>query len=238
MRAELILENVSLNYKLYDAENRSLKKTILKSMVGGRIDNSNKGFTEILSLSKINLNLRKGSRLALLGHNGAGKTTLLRCMGGIYAPTFGKIIRKGKFEVLIDPYAGINHEASGRHNIYNLAYARGYSKSFIQKIENRVIEFSELGEFIDMPIRSFSMGMISRLAFSVISHLEADVLLIDEGIGAGDKSFQEKSARQFRHFLDRTQILVLATHSIDLAKMYCDSYVCLENGKIVEKGKF
>ena len=207
-------------------------------MVGGKIDFTSGSLTEILSLSNINLDIHTGNRLALLGHNGSGKTTLLRCMGGIYAPTAGEVIRKGKFEVLIDPYAGLNHEASGRQNIYNLAYARGYSKISIQEIEEKVIEFSELGDYIDMPIRAFSLGMISRLAFSVISHLNAEVLLIDEGIGAGDQNFQEKSARQFRNFIDKTQILVLATHSIDLAKMYCETFIRLENGVIVERGKF
>lgn len=236
MTAELKLIDVYLKYQVLDAQNRSLKQTLLNKMVGGNINRVHDKVSEISSLNGINLDLKKGTRLAVLGHNGSGKTTLLRCMGGIFAPTSGQVIRKGQFEVLIDPYAGLNHEATGRHNIYNIAYARGYSKKLIETIEDKVIEFSEIGPYIDFPIRTFSLGMVSRLTFSVISHLNAEVLLIDEGIGAGDQQFQEKAAAQFKNFLDKTQILVLATHSIDLAKLYCNEFIKLERGFIVESG--
>lgn len=236
MTAELKLIDVYLKYQVLDTRNRSLKQTVLKKMVGGNINQLDNNLTEISSLNGINLDLKKGTRLAVLGHNGSGKTTLLRCMGGIFAPTSGQVIRKGKFEVLIDPYAGLNHEATGRYNIYNIAYARGYSKKLIKTVEDQIIEFSELGPYIDLPIRTFSLGMVSRLTFSVISHLNAEVLLIDEGIGAGDQRFQQRAATQFKNYLDKTQILVLATHSIDLARMYCDEFIRLESGFIAERG--
>ena len=129
------------------------------------------------------------------------KTSLLRCMAGIYSPSVGELSTDGKTEVLIDPYSGLNHEASGRQNIYSLGHARGYQKDYIFQFEQEIIDFSELEEFIDLPIRTFSTGMVSRLAFSLITHLKPQIMLIDEAIGAGDSEFQKKAAEKFKTHL-------------------------------------
>ena len=225
------LNDVSLSYLTESAQTKSLKKELLNKLVGGRITKATNGNFAVTALSSINLKLESGCKLAVLGHNGSGKTSLLRCMAGIFPPSSGEVVRQGSCEVLIDPYAGLNHDASGRENIYNLGYARGHSKSTINPLEKKIIEFSELTDFIDMPVRSFSLGMVSRLSFSLIIHLDAQILLIDEGVGAGDESFQKKASEKFQKLVNQTEILVLATHSIDVAKMYCEKFIKLETKK-------
>ena len=234
--ARIDIKNMSLNYLVYHSAGRSLKSTILKSSIGGIIQHQGTSATQIIALQNINLDLESGSRLALLGHNGAGKTSLLRCIAGIYSPSDGELSTDGKTEVLIDPYSGLNHEATGRQNIYSLGYSRGYPKPYISQFEQKIIDFSELGEFIDLPVRTFSAGMLSRLSFSLITHLKPEIMLIDEAIGAGDSEFQKKAAAKFRAHLQNIDILVLSTHSIELAKLYCKNYVRLEKGRIVERG--
>ena len=236
--AEIVLSNVSLNYLVYHPRSRSIKSTILRNTIGGKLKHRGESFSEIAALENINLDLKKGTRLALLGHNGSGKTSLLRCMAGIYSPSSGFIRKNGKTEILIDPYTGLNHETTGRQNIYSLGHSRGYDRDYISKFENDVIRFSELGEFIDLPIRTFSMGMVSRLSFSLLVHLSPEIMLIDEAIGAGDADFQKKSAIKFKEHLASVDILVLSTHSLELAKLYCTNFVTLKKGKIVEHGSF
>ena len=236
--ARIVLKDVSLDYLVFHSASRSIKSTILQSSIGGIIQHKGTSATKITALQNINLDLENGSRLALLGHNGAGKTSLLRCLAGIYSPTVGKLSTDGKTEILIDPYSGLNHETTGRQNIYSLGNSRGYSKHYISQFEQEIIDFSELGEFIDLPIRTFSAGMVSRLSFSLITHLQPEIMLNDEAIGAGDAEFQKKSAAKFRDYLKNIDILVLSTHSIELAKLYCKTYVKLEKGRIVEKGSF
>ena len=234
--ARIDIKNMSLNYLVYHSLGRSLKSTILQSSVGGIIQRKGASATQITALQDIDISLETGSRLALLGHNGAGKTSLLRCMAGIYSPDAGELSTDGKTEVLIDPYSGLNHEATGRQNIYSLGYARGYLKDYISQFEQEIIDFSELGAFIDLPIRTFSAGMVSRLSFSLITHLKPEIMLIDEAIGAGDFEFQKKAADKFKTYLKNIDILVLSTHSIELARLYCKNYVRLEKGRIVEEG--
>ena len=234
--AKLILSNVGLNYLVYHPKTRSIKSTILRTSIGGRLKHKGETISEITALNDINLDLRSGTRLALLGHNGSGKTSLLRCMAGIYSPSAGEITIEGKTEVLIDPYSGLNHETTGRQNIYSLGHSRGYDRNYISQFEDRIIQFSELGDFIDLPVRTFSMVMVSRLSISLLTHLNPEIMLIDEAIGAGDSEFQKKSAAKFKKYLETIDILVLSTHSIELAKLYCENYVKLEKGKIVERG--
>ena len=226
-------KNLALRYRVPDESNMSLKKTIVRNIIGGRVEGGN-----IVALDNISLDLKAGDSLALLGHNGSGKTSLLRCLAGIMQPQNGTIETSGNLEVFIDPAAGLDFECTGRRNIFLLGYARGLSKEFITGILDDVIAFSELENFIDLPVRTYSQGMISRLSFSFALMLRPAILLVDEGLGTGDAAFIEKARQKMLEMVDAADIFVMSTHSREMAETYCSTYITLEHGRIIENGQF
>ena len=144
------------------------------------------------ALQNINIKLNEGDKIGLVGHNGSGKTSMLRLMAGILEPTTGKVLRKGKISCLINPSAGLNPEATGLENIYLRSYLLGMKENEIKNKIDQIIEFADLGKFIDLPVRTYSSGMVSRLSYSISTAIETDILLVDEGIGAGDANFTKK----------------------------------------------
>jgi lipopolysaccharide transport system ATP-binding protein len=175
--------------------------------------------------------------VALVGHNGSGKTTLLRTIAGILPPTSGKITVNGKLSCLIDPGAGIDFEGTGIENIYLLAYTAGHRKSAIEKNIDDIIDFADLGNFINLPIRTYSAGMIARLAFSVATSFEYDIVIMDEGIAAGDAGFLERASSRINDLYSKAGCVVLATHAFDFAKQHCTRIVKMQQGKIIEDTK-
>jgi ABC-type polysaccharide/polyol phosphate transport system ATPase subunit len=184
----------------------------------------------------LTFDLNEGDRLAILGHNGAGKSTLLRLISGIYSPTSGMIETNGRIMSLFNMMEGISLDATGNEVIEYRGALLGLKSKQIAEIRDEVVEFCELGEFMDIPLRTYSTGMQVRLAFAITTAINSDILIMDEFIGAGDASFFSKAQARIETFIENTKIMVIATHSVDLAKQWCNKGLLLEHGKMVGIG--
>ncbi len=186
----------------------------------------------VQALCDVTLNVEAGHRVGLIGANGAGKSTLLRVMAGIYAPTRGKYAAQGKISTLLTSTVGMNANATGRENIFLSARTLGMSRAKIDAIEDGVIEFADIGEFIDLPLHTYSAGMRARLGFGIATALDPEILLIDEVFGVGDASFKQKAEARMLHIMQRAGILVMATHSDALIRQFCNSVCWLDQGRV------
>jgi lipopolysaccharide transport system ATP-binding protein len=232
----LKLENVSLEFPVYNTRARSLKRSLLHISTGGRIGLSGNDLVVVKSLSNINLDLEHGDRIALLGHNGAGKTTLLRVLAGAYEPTRGTVQRTGRVAALFDLMLGMDPEASGDENITIRAMLMGLSRGQIAKKRRAIEEFTELGDYLQMPIRTYSSGMLLRLGFGISTSIEPEILLMDEWLAAGDAAFIAKAQARLEELIGNTGILVLASHSMGLVRRICNKAVWLQKGSVVRFG--
>lgn len=225
------LQNVSVKFPVFDAKQRSFKNSLLSAATGGHLGNETNGITTVDALKNISLEIHEGERVALIGHNGSGKTTLLRVLAGVYYPTQGSINIDGKITSLLDAMLGMDGEATGIENIRMRGLFLGMSNEKIASITDEVISFSELGDFINLPVRTYSSGMILRLAFSITTSLTPEILLMDEWISVGDQGFKEKAEKRLIEFVDSAGILVFATHEHELAKRLCSRSIHLEHGQ-------
>lgn len=235
--ANINLEDVSVEIPVYNSQGRSLKKTIMGIATGGKIGLTESGKTVVKSLSNINLKIRDNERVGLLGHNGAGKSTLLRVLGGVYTPSSGSAEIQGKVGSLIDISLGIDSEATGLENIFLRGSLLGIPKKKIEHELENIIDFSELGDFINMPVRTYSTGMHMRLAFAVSTMITTDILLMDEWLSVGDQGFQNKAEKKLTDLVNKSNILVLASHSRDLIEKCCTRAIWLEHGNLIMDGK-
>lgn len=233
--ARICLENVSLDYPVYNANNFSLRHRLVNKVTGGRIQKSVGDITLVRALSDINLDIKRGDRVGILGHNGSGKTTLLRCISGIYQPTSGKLYRTGILGSYIEIGAGLEPELTGHDNIRRLLMLRGiYQKQTVEKYIAEIIEFSELNDFIYLPVRTYSSGMQMRLIFSTITVVAQEIMIIDEFFGTGDVEFQKKAEEQLNKKIDEALILVFASHDAGLVRRLCNRFCRLTNGVLEE----
>ena len=223
--------HVSKTFKLYYDKAHTLKEKLLF------FSKKNKDKNHILHILKdINLEIKKGETVALIGTNGSGKSTLLKLMNRIIYPNKGRISVNGKLTSLIELGAGFHDDFTGRENIYFNASIFGLTKEQIDKKIDDIISFSELGEFIDNPVRTYSSGMYMRLAFSVAINVEADILLIDEILAVGDQHFQDKCFTKLKELKSQGKTIVIVTHSMTQVKAFCDRAVWLYEGKIRDDG--
>lgn len=228
-------DDVSLDFPVYNANSRSLKFNLLKAATGGVVGSKN-GVVLVRALDSLSFEIKDGERVALMGHNGSGKTTLLRVLNGIYKPTHGTAEVQGNTGSLIDITLGIETESTGRENIYLRAALLGFSKRIVDSNLEEIIDFSGLGDFIDMPVRTYSSGMHLRLAFAVSTIMRPEILFMDEWLSVGDESFQKKAESRMSDLLNTTSILVIATHSKQLIEDVCTRAIWLEHGKVVFDG--
>lgn len=228
----IALKNVSVGFPVYTGTHRSLRHIVMGATTGGRIGADASGRVYVEALSDITCILEKGDRVALIGHNGAGKTTLLRVLAGIYEPVAGTAQIEGKIAPLFDVNLGLSPDSTGYENIRIRALYLGMSEAELAKKIDDIATFTELGGFLDMPLRTYSMGMHARLAFAISTAIDPEILLIDEGIGAGDAAFIEKANARLEAFIARSGILVLSSHSMDLVKRLCNKAVVMEKGRI------
>lgn len=234
--AHISLVNVVLDIPIFNPGTRSLKKIFIQGVTGGSLYKSDQGPVVVRALQNINLEFKHGDRVGLLGHNGAGKSTLLRVLNGVYKPTSGQVIINGHAASLINVSLGIDSEATGRENIFIRAALLGLSKKQINKQLEEIIEFSELGDFIDMPVRTYSSGMHLRLAFSVSTVIRPEILIMDEWLSVGDESFKHKAESRMQKLVESTSILIIASHSKELLLKTCNRIIWLENGCIKLQG--
>jgi ABC-2 type transport system ATP-binding protein/lipopolysaccharide transport system ATP-binding protein len=229
------LDQVSVAFPVYSAASRSLKKAMLAATTGGRIGSDAKHVV-VRALDQVSLRLDDGDRLALIGHNGAGKTTLLRVLAGIYEPGLGSVRIDGRVTPMFDISLGIDPESTGYENIILRGLYLGLSKAEIMSRRDSVAEFTELGAFLDFPVRTYSAGMQARLAFAMATCIEPEILLLDEGISAGDANFIDKANERLDHFIQKTGILVLASHSTELIRRLCNKVALMEHGRMLWTG--
>jgi homopolymeric O-antigen transport system ATP-binding protein len=231
------LANVSVYFPVFDTSARSLKKKVIALSTGGRIGHDGTDHVVVQALDGVDLSLRRGDRLALLGRNGAGKSTLLRVMAGIYEPTRGSITVKGRVAALLGGSPGMDPDSTGRENIILHGLYLGLSKADIKRETEAIIDFTELGSFIDLPLRTYSTGMRARLSFGIATAVIPEILLLDEGIGAGDAQFIDKANRRLDEFVGGAGILVLASHSEELVRRFCNKSILLDHGKVISSDK-
>ena len=229
------VRDVSVLFPLYHGNSRSLKK-LLVAAASGRLAQDQRHRVVVRALSDISFSLRSGERLGLVGSNGAGKTTLLRVLAGIYEPVIGHVRLHGTLNALLDPSLGMNVELTGRENIMLRGLYNGLSRPMLARLEEDVIEFSELSDFIDLPMRIYSAGMSVRLGFALATALRPRILLMDEWFLAGDASFMEKASRRLEDMVRAADILVLSTHSDEIVREWCTRVIWLEKGRIRADG--
>lgn len=229
------LKDVSLIYPIYGANSRSFKTKIINVATGGRL-NRDSGNITVEALKGISFQLEKGDRLALIGNNGAGKSTLLKVIAKIYEPTKGYVHIKGRESCLFDIMMGMDQELNGYENIKLRGIILGLQNSEIRRIVPLVEEFAELGDFIKMPIKTYSSGMKVRLAFGIIVNIFSEILLIDEIINVGDIQFMEKAKRHMQNLIRTSDIMVLSTHDLQAIRELCNKVLWLEQGKIKQYG--
>ena len=223
-----------VDFPIFDAKSRSLKKTVM-GVVGGNIDSGAK-VPIIEALRDITLDLEHGARVGLVGHNGAGKSTLLRLMSGIYEPTRGTAVINGRVAPVFDLGVGMDPEISGLENIVIRGLFLGMTRKQMEDRVDDIAEFTELGDFLSMPLRTYSTGMRVRLALGVVTSIDPEILLLDEGIGAVDAAFLEKSKKRLAELVERSGLLVFASHSEEFLRELCDTAIWMEQGRVRMQG--
>lgn len=230
------IKDVIVDFPIYNANTRSFKDTILKTATGGKVGILDQN-VNIRALDGITFTLKDGDRLGLIGHNGSGKSTLLRLLGRVYVPCAGTALIEGTVGSLIAISLGIDQEGTGRENIYIRGSLLGLQKKEIDERIDQIIALCDLGSFIDLPIRTYSTGMQMRLAFAVSTMIHPNILIMDEWLSVGDESFKEKAENRLKALVNKTQILIIASHSRSLVEKTCNRVIWLEHGKVKMDGK-
>ena len=228
----IVVENLSVKYRTTLEKRQTLKSTLLRL---GRPQHEVK---YIEALKTIDLTVHRGEFLGIIGHNGAGKSTLLRTIAGILPPSTGRISVYGDVTTLLSVGIGFNPQLTGRDNIRLSALANGYSTREIAKKEDEIAEFSELGEFINFPMKTYSSGMYSRLGFAVVSHMDPDILLIDEALSAGDAAFREKAAARIQVMMEKASAILLVSHGLKTITEMATKCLWLDHGEMMGLGNW
>lgn len=228
--AYIHLKNVMVEFPLFNTNSVSFKKNFIRMATGGRILQDSNQNIVVRSLNDISLTIQHGDRVGLIGHNGAGKSTFLRTLAGIYEPNQGDIEVVGKVSSMLDLMYGIEAESTGYENIYMRGLMLGLSRHEIQQKVDEIAEFSCLGDYLSMPVRTYSSGMMVRLAFSISACVQPDILLIDEVFGAGDSDFLIRARERMVSLMSHSRIVVFASHSAELIEEFCNKVLVLNAG--------
>jgi len=230
--ASIELQSVSIEFPVYNVNARSFKKDFLRLATGGTVAETTKQHVVVNALSNINLSLNHGDQVGLIGHNGAGKSTLLRLLAKIYEPTHGRMQAEGHISPMLSLSHGIEAEFTGYENIILRGTLLGLSRKEIAEQIKEIADLTGLGDYLAMPLRTYSSGMIVRLSFAISASIKPDILLIDEIFGAGDANFMEKAREKMVSLLDQSSIVVMANHSDDLIREFCNKAIVLDSGKV------
>jgi ABC-2 type transport system ATP-binding protein len=234
--AAIFLKNVSIDIPIYDVSQASLKKALLGRTIGGRFAQSG-SFLTVNALKNLNFEAHDGDRIALVGDNGAGKSTLLRVVSHVYPPTSGSVHVVGKVSPMFDTTLGINMDATGFENIQIAGTIWGMTRAQIKNSIDDIVDFTELGDYLKIPIRTYSTGMLLRLAFAIATVRDPEILLIDEVIGVGDAGFFQKAFARLLQLVERSRILMVAAHQDDILRRLCNKAVWLSQGSLVSYGE-
>ncbi|MGE4350809.1 MAG: ABC transporter ATP-binding protein [Bdellovibrionales bacterium] len=234
MAAFIRFSNVTVQYPIYNARSMSLRNQLIRISTGGRIE-SEAGHVQIVTaLENASFEINHGDAVALVGHNGAGKSTLLRTMAGVYTPVSGTIEREGRVATVIDIGTGIDPELTGYENILRMSMLLGLRKQEALERVSDIESFTQLGNFLQLPVRTYSAGMATRLMFAIATSTKPDILLVDEVFGTGDAEFQAKAEQRMLDLIHSVGIFVFASHDMALAKKYCTRFFKLEHGHLTE----
>ncbi len=236
MNPSIIINDASVSFPIFNVKTYSLKNRIIKSVMGNITSNNHDKIVHIDALKNINLQIKSGERIGVIGGNGSGKSTFLRLCSRIYEPSTGTININGNISSLINVNIGIDPESTGRENIKLRLVMLGYNNDQINELINSIIEFTELNQFIDLPFYTYSTGMQMRLAFATSVFIKPEILIMDEWLATGDKDFQEKAEKKLNSIIENSKILILASHSKDLILKTCTRVIWLENGVIKKDG--
>ncbi|MDR3424225.1 MAG: ABC transporter ATP-binding protein [Alphaproteobacteria bacterium] len=237
MTALLKFENVTVQYPIYNSRNMSLRNHLVRISTGGRIESEAGHVQLVTALRDATFTINHGDSVALIGHNGAGKSTLLRTMAGVYTPAFGHITRQGRIATVMELGTGMDPELSGYENITRMSMLLGMNKKQIEANAKDIAAFTQLGDFLALPVRTYSTGMGMRLMFAVATSTKPDILLVDEMFGTGDAEFQAQAKKRMEQLIRSVGIFVFASHSDVLVKAYCKRFFFLEHGIIKEIDK-
>ncbi len=226
----LKVDNVSVKFHLTKEKVDSLKEFMIKKV------RHELRYQEFWALNNVTFNLRRGERLGVLGLNGAGKSTLLKVIAGVLKATEGKVTTKGKIVPLLELGAGFDKQYTGAENIYLYGAVLGYPKSFIKEKFDEIVEFSELGDFIHVPIKNYSSGMRARLGFSIATIVEPEILILDEVLSVGDAKFRKKSEKKIKDMFDKGITVLFVSHSLAQVRSLCDRAIILEKGRLIAQG--
>jgi ABC-type polysaccharide/polyol phosphate transport system ATPase subunit len=224
------VKNVTMKFRMSDEPLNSLKEVFTTAM-SGKLK-----FNEFLALDDVSFDLEKGKTLGLIGKNGAGKSTTLKLISGILKPTSGIIRTYGNIVPMLELGAGFDLELTGKENIYLNGAILGYSKEYLESKYDEIVDFAEIREFIDMPIRNYSSGMMARLAFSIASVVQPEILIVDEILAVGDVAFQEKSFNRMKELMSGGATVLFVSHDLDKIEEMCDKVIWLDHGKVVMFG--
>lgn len=224
------VRHVSMHFNLMEERVDSLKEYCLRLIKGKLL------YNDFVALEDISFDIEKGDVFGFIGFNGAGKSTLLKILAGVLQPTKGTVKVKGKIAPLIEVGAGFDPELTARENVYLNGAILGYSRTFLESKFDEIIDFAELREFVDVPVKNFSSGMYARLGFAIATMVKPDVLIVDEVLSVGDFRFQEKCEKRIQEMIDEDVTIILVSHDINLIKKMCNKVLWLEHGKIVAIG--
>jgi len=230
METKIEIQNASVTYRVQMEKTTSLKEWAVNKVTGKKW--VAKEVKEVQALNNINLTINHGERLGIIGLNGAGKSTLLKLIAGLVHPTEGSIQVTGTVQPLIEIGAGFNFEFTGRENIYFNGAMLGFSKKEIKQFEQEVVDFSELGDSIDMPVKYYSSGMVARLAFSIATNIKPEILVLDEMLSAGDINFVGKARERMSSLIDSAKLMVIVSHDLNLVRELCTSVLILVDGRV------
>lgn len=227
----IIARDIDLRYRLLDIKSRSLRHSLVRKAVGGRISGDRRDRVIVEALRDISFELEAGDRFAVVGHNGAGKSTLLRVLAGVLEPSVGYLRVEGRMVALLDIMLGITPQVSGYENIFIRGAYLGFSRAEMEEKVSDIENFADLGRFLDLPVSTYSSGMLARLAFAIATCQEPEILILDEWLGAGDVHFVEKADERMQALLEHSTILVFASHSKALLEQWCNRAIVLEQGR-------
>ena len=230
------IENLSIQFPNFEMKGRSFRKAIFEGIVGGKIIKNETGLF-VNAIEDVNLSLKGGDRLGLIGHNGAGKSTLLRAMAGCYHPSQGSITVEGRVNSLLEINIGLDQDSTGFECIKLKSKFLGFNEKELSELIEDVTEFTELGEFLHLPLRVYSSGMKIRLAFALATIGKPEIVIMDEWLGVADQGFQQKAKERLDSFVNKAGIVVLASHSTELISQFCTQVIELKNGHIIRHEK-
>jgi ABC-type polysaccharide/polyol phosphate transport system ATPase subunit len=235
--ASILLEEVTIDFPIYGSV-KSFRTELFAQVTGGLIrrEGRRKNRVTVRALENVCLKLGDGDRLGILGHNGAGKSTMLRALAGVYVPTSGRVTIDGRVSALFNTTPGLDMDDTGYENVVTCGLFLGMSRDEIASKTPEIAEFTELGDYLDLPVRTYSSGMLTRLGFAIATAIDPEILILDEGLGAGDARFAERAARRLDRMIDRSNILVVASHSEALIRSMCNRAVLLDGGRQVMAG--